>query len=367
MTEFVCVSINYKRCSEEIRSKAAFSEEDKLAVLEELSPFEPVLLCTCNRTELYYFGNTEIGAEILSRLSGISESELLPKLMIFSGRKAVNHLFRVTCGIDSMVVGEDEILGQVKKAYTFSAEKIALSAETNMIFQAAVAAAKRIKTETDLSKTSVSTATLAAKTAAKHESVMLIGASGEIGGKVLKNLLSYKNVTVYITERSHRGKYLFPADSKAVLIDYDKRYEFAEKCGCIVSATSGPHFTITAEKLKNNIPAGKQLTLIDLAVPRDIDTRTTKIEGVSLVGIDSFEQLAKHNNEVKLNSVERAEEIIFQETEALEKQLSLHRFLPKLKEHGEELSVENIIYKMKTELSAEAFSRVIDVIEGMMC
>ncbi len=136
--------LNYKRCSEEIRSKAAFSEADKRAVLEELSPLEPVLLCTCNRTELYYFGNTEIGAEILSRRSGISVSELLPKLMIFSGRKAVNHLFRVTCGIDSMVVGEDEILGQVKKAYSFSAEKIALSAETNMIFQAAVAAAKII-------------------------------------------------------------------------------------------------------------------------------------------------------------------------------------------------------------------------------
>lgn len=113
---------------------------------------------------------------------------------------------------------------------------------------------------------------------------------------MLKNLLSYKNVTVYITERSHRGKYLLPADSRAVLIDYDKRYEYAERCGCIVSATSGPHYTITAEKLKNSVSTGKQLTLIVLAVPRDIDSRTAKIEGVSLVGIDSFEQLAKHNN-----------------------------------------------------------------------
>lgn len=166
-------------------------------------------------------------------------------------------------------------------------------------------------------KTSVSTATLAAKTAAGFDSVMLIGASGEIGGKILKNLLSYKNVTVYITERSHRGKYLFPADSKAVLIDYDKRYEYADRCSCIISATSSPHYTITAEKLKKSVSAGKQLTLIDLAVPRDIDSRVEKIEGVSLVGIDSFEQLARHNNEVKLSSVERAEEIIYQETEAL--------------------------------------------------
>lgn len=366
MTEFVCVSINYKLCSADIRSRAAFSEREKLDILKELAPFEPVLLCTCNRTELYYFGDTEIGAEIMSRLSGISVCELIPKLMIFSGRKAVNHLFRVTCGIDSMVIGEDEILGQVKKAYTFSAENIALSAETNMIFQAAVAAAKRIKTETELSKTSVSTATLAAKTAARLGSVMLIGASGEIGGKILKNLLSYKNVTVYITERSHRGKCPITADSRAVLIDYERRYEYADRCGCIISATSGPHYTITAERLKNSVSAGKQLTLIDLAVPRDIDTRTTKIDGVSLVGIDSFEQLARHNNELKLNSVERAEEIIFRETEALEKQLAMHRFLPKLKEHGGGLSVENIIYKMKNELSAEAFARVIDVIEGMM-
>lgn len=167
MKDFTCVSINYKLCGEDFRSKFAFGEDEKAEPIKAMSLSEPVLLCTCSRTELYFFGSAEIGTAALSRFSEISAAELTPRVMIFSGRKAVKHLFRVACGIDSMVIGEDEILGQVKKAYTFSAERTALSAECNMIFQSAVAATKKIKTETALSKTSVSTATLAAKSAAR--------------------------------------------------------------------------------------------------------------------------------------------------------------------------------------------------------
>lgn len=367
MSEFCCVSINYKLCGEGFRRRFAFGAEEKRELICELSSFEPVLLCTCNRTELYFFGNAKKGAEILSRFSGVGAAELNPKLMIFSGRTAIDHLFGVTCGIDSMVIGEDEILGQVKKAYAFSAEHIILSSESNMIFQAAIATAKRIKTETELSKTSVSTATLAAKAAARlgeRVSVMLIGAGGEIGGKVLKNLLSYKNVSVYVTERSHNRKNLVFSEEGVVRIDYDKRYEYADRCDCIISATTSPHYTITAAELKKSLSDGKRLTLIDLAVPNDIDRLTAEIDGVSVIGIDSFEQLAKRNNELKLSSVERAEVIISEETETLVKQLAFHRFLPRLKQC--DFPLESVIFRMKSELSASAFLQVIDTIEGMM-
>ncbi|MGN0649466.1 MAG: hypothetical protein ACI4KM_03440 [Oscillospiraceae bacterium] len=368
MKNFSCVSINYKLCDEGFRGRFTFGEDEKSGLITELADCEPILLCTCSRTELYFFGSAEIGAEALGRLAGISAAELKPRLMIFGGRKAVNHLFGVACGIDSMVIGEDEILGQVKKAYAFSAQRIPLSSECNMIFQSAIAAAKKIKTETELSRTSVSTATLAAKAAARlgeNVSVMLIGASGEIGGKVLKNLLSYKNVTVYATERSH-NRHTAVSAGGVIPVDYDRRYEYAPRCDCIISATTSPHYTITAAELKKHITRGHKLTLIDLAVPNDIDRLTVELENVSVIGIDSFEQLARHNNELKLGSVERAQAIISEEAETLEKQLAFHRILPELNKHYGRLSAENLIYRMKSELSADAFLQVIEVIKGMM-
>lgn len=165
---------------------------------------------------------------------------------------------------------------------------------------------------------------------------MLIGANGEIGGKILKNLLSYKNVTVYITERSHRGKYLFPADSKAVLIDFDRRYEYADRCSCIISATSSPHYTITAEKLKNSIAVGKQLTLIDLAVPRDIDSRVEKIEGIlSESELEKGRLLSDCREKVRRElPTERQRKAAFEE-------------ILRLSENGSQIDIERVIDEVK--------------------
>ncbi len=162
-----------------------------------------------------------------------------------------------------------------------------------MIFQGAIACAKKIKTETELSKTSVSTATLAAKEAAHYKDnvrVMLLGASGEIGSLVLKNLLSYKNVTVLATARSHRNALEYISDDpKLELIPYEKRYERIGECDCIISATSSPHYTVTADMLSDN----ENKLFIDLAVPRDIDPAVEKLAGARLIDMDFLRSLPK--------------------------------------------------------------------------
>ena len=198
-----CISINHKNASAEIRSRFAFSRgkrQEISAALSEHGIKQSVIVCTCNRTELYFIGSdigcTDTAAEILTKYSGEEPTSVSLCLRSYYGEKALAHLFRVACGIDSMIIGEYEILRQVKDAYAESHENGFTDFELNTIFQSAITCAKRIKTDTALSKTPVSAATLAANKAASlggSVNVLVIGASGKIGtsalNKVMKLLL----------------------------------------------------------------------------------------------------------------------------------------------------------------------------------
>lgn len=169
MKNFTCISVNHKLCGQAFRSLFTFDSAQCEKLLFDVKDLSPVLICTCNRTELYFCGTTEEGIRLLCEQSGVEIAKLKRKVMIFTDKTAVKRLYSVSCGIESAVIGEDEILGQVRRAYDLSRERIGLSPEVNMIFQGAIACAKKIKTETELSKTSVSTATLAAKEAAHYK------------------------------------------------------------------------------------------------------------------------------------------------------------------------------------------------------
>lgn len=371
LERFVCISINYKLCDEDFRSCFAFNKDERKVLLLSCYKKNPVLLCTCNRTELYFWGKSTEGIDLLSFFSKVTKEDIKRQVMIFSGDIAVNHLFSVACGIESMVIGEDEILGQLKNSYDFSKKLFKLSPETNMIFQTAIAAAKKIKTKTELSKTSVSVATLAAKEAARfgeNITVMLIGASGKIGTSLLKNLMSYKNVSVIVTSRSHNSDFFsYSSDNpKLEIVPYEKRYEYASQCGCIISATASPHYTITADRLLKSLSDIKPRLLIDLAVPNDIDYTVAEIEGISLIGIDYFSKLAAENNAHKLDSVVKSKSIINAEIDELKKQLVFHWFLSDFKEVSLRLScatAEELLYKLKSKLAYEAFKQVLEVIK----
>lgn len=371
MDDLICVSINYKKCGEEVRGKFAFAPETREKFITEHSALSPVLLCTCNRTELYMTGGAggvNEGMRLLSELSGVPRSRVEGCAMLFSGEGAVRHLFRVACGVDSMVVGEDEILGQLRNAYSFSAELIQLSHRVNIIFQSAVTTAKRIKTETAISRTSVSHATLAAKLAAHSAPevrVLLIGASGKTGTSLLKNLLSYKNVTVLATMRSHSGQTMLLPDSPALtVVPYEERYSFIAESSCVISATSSPHTVLTADRLREYC-SGEKL-LIDLAVPRDIDPAAAEIPGVTLRSVDYFSSLAEDNNLRKQNSVEQAGQMIDEDIGELRKTLLLHEKLPLIRQGGalSGLTAEELLFRLKKELSAAAFAEVVGCVLG---
>ncbi|WP_405353620.1 glutamyl-tRNA reductase [Ruminococcus sp.] len=371
-----CISVNYKNSDVNIRKKLAFSESVQKNFLAEFITDENVseclIVCTCNRTELYFCGNEQsvsIAENLLSRYCGIDCDLLKKHLYLFYADKAVCHLFRVASGIESMVIGEDEILGQIKLAYTSAKDMGMTGYELNMTFQSAMACAKKIKTQTALSKTSVSTATLAGNEIAHFKdrvNVLVIGATGKIGTTLVKNLLSYKNVTVTATSRKHKAQTVQNRQSIAIA-DYADRYSYIDSADCVVSATASPHYTITYYDLKQSIKTDKPRLFIDLAVPPDIDSTVEQIKDLRLIGIDYFEKLAKGNNELKLDSVESAKEIIREECDVLKKDIAFHNFLPYMqtvKNKLSENSLEEIIYKFKANLPSDEFIKILDAFKS---
>ncbi len=368
-----CLSIDHKRADRELRSLFAFGREQRESLAAELSlrgAGSSVILCTCNRTELYFSGDfpcmSDAALECLAAAGQVSPEEIAGVVLSYTGTKAALHLFQVASGIASMIIGEDEILGQVKSAYQEAASSGRTDSEMNTIFQAAIACAKRIKTETALSKSSVSAATLAANEAAafgESVRVLVIGASGKIGSSVLKNLLSHKNITAAATFRS-RSRNAVPEGAE--MVEYSRRYEYISQADCVISATSSPHFTVTAAELRKWLNDGKDRLFIDLAVPADIDSSAAKLPGVKVMGIDHFRELAGRNNELKMTSAAQAEEIIAEELDELRKKLIFREFLPRLEQTARavgQLSPTGLIYRLRDELDPDSFRNVLRVLE----
>ena len=360
------LGISYKNAPVSVREKFSLDEKKCSEIRRGLGP--AVVLCTCNRTEIY-FTSAAVG-DAAALLSGISGTDSIPEyLRTYEGESALRHLFRVACGIDSMILGEDEILRQVKSAYSEAAVNGSTDFELNTAFQAAMTCAKRIKTETALSKTPVSAATIAANEASKlgdSVNILMIGASGKIGSATLKNLLPHRNVHITQTARVHSAGTVQYDGVRTV--PYDRRYEEADSADCIISATASPHFTVTAGKLKAALRTEKPRLLIDLAVPPDIERTVTDIVGVRLIGIDDLGELARHNNELRMTAAEQAELIINEELDGLRKRLAFHRFMPELdtvREAASQLTFEELIYRLRDGLDGAQFEAVLDVMRGL--
>lgn len=355
------LGINYRNADVSVRGKLSFNIDERAVLRRRLG--SSVILCTCNRTEIYFTeADTETVIRLLAEKAGYDISEYL---LTYQNEGAIRHLFRVASGIDSMVIGEDEILRQVKEAYSESTNCGSTDFELNTVFQAAIAVAKRVKTETALSKTPTSAATIAANEAAKlgeNVNVLMIGASGKIGGSTLRNLLPHANVHITQTARAHKAGTMQYEGVQTV--PYDRRYYMMNDADCIISATASPHFTVTAAKLKAALRTDKPRLLIDLAVPPDIERSVTNIAGVRLIGIDDLAELAKQGNEMRLSAAEQAEKIISEELDELLKKLSYHLFLPKMetsRKAASALTFDELLYRLRDGLDSSQFAAVLDV------
>lgn len=385
------LSLSFRNTPQKIREYFAFGNEDKKRLLKSLCSEELIdeaaVLITCNRTEIYVSsGNDKSTSSIINiilekceDIIGINIDNIRDYLLFYTGKSAVSHLYKVSAGLDSMLVGEDQILGQVKDAIEFARECDTAHLYLNTLFRDAVTEAKKIKTETMISKSGVSTATLALRAAKdvlnsfSGKNILIIGASGKIGDIVLKNALSYDFEQIYVTRRRH-NIYMSPnAMDRVSIIEYNDRYDYIKNADVIVSATSGPHFTLTKEHIQENIVLGSKKVFIDLAVPCDIDERVSNLDNIYYYNMDDMKKFADENNEKKKISIEKANAMtdegvekflkwaLFQEnlkvfsdaTENLEKEMA---------RIGEKKTLEHLFYKIRDNGSLEALQSIIDVL-----
>ncbi len=319
------ISVSHKTADLNIRSCFALTKAQQIEYLKAMVSGgyieECVLLSTCNRLEIYLYGADENQREIFSEAEqGLLRMIAFPEgvdgaeyLRFYEGEKAERHLFMVAAGLDSMVMGEDQILGQVKAAQQQAVEAGTIGTCLNTCFRYAVTAAKRVKTETDLSRTPVSTATIAVKAAReylgdlKDKNVLLIGASGKIGNSIFKNLLSEGETQIYMTTRQHchRGK-----EERYRELPYRERYEWLDQMDVIISATSSPHYTMTLDKVRMALGTEKRRVFVDLAVPPDIDKRVCELSDTGYYNIDDFVRVADENNRKKEKEAAAAVDIL---------------------------------------------------------
>lgn len=324
-----------------MREKFAFTPQQQASILEELYSWvfisECVIISTCNRTEVYLWSeNKEKAREIFEYTQGVllrsagleNMADVGHIFRFYSGDKAIHHLFLVASGLDSMVIGEDQILGQVKEAHQFAAKIKTCGTYMNTFFRYSVTAAKKVKTDTALSKTPISTAIICIRAAQSYlgtlddKNIMIIGASGKIGSIVKKNLLSDYKARVFVTTRdgnleNSQGVFNHGRDTVYyTYIPYEKRYEYLADMDVVISATSSPHYTLTYDSVEKCLVFGqdkehvKPRAFMDLAVPLDIESRIGSLPGVMCSNIDDFGKTARTNNAVRLKEADSARQIL---------------------------------------------------------
>lgn len=362
------ISISHKTAPLDIRELLSFGKADKIDFIRTALQLdgirECVLITTCNRTEVYVVGEETASEQIMGLLverKNLNYDKMLKYFLRYSGEKAVKHLFQVASGLDSMLVGEDEILGQVKEDYQTALNSGTTDFLLNTLFRDAITCAKKVKTDTRLSKTPLSIGTLAANEvhhfSGKEEvkKVIIIGLSGKFGTIVMKNLYRNKNVEIIGTARNHNiSDELILSYPEVKMIDYHKRYDKINEADIIISATSSPHYTITYDELKKALKDNKKRLFMDLAVPTDIDKRIGKLKGVRLIDIDYFKQISQVNNNLKIQEIEEAKLIIKKQVDEFYKEINFRDFVPymkDLKELFENQSFENIMYRIRNNVS----------------
>jgi glutamyl-tRNA reductase len=330
--EIIVVGLSHKSAPVDIREKVAFAPDcihEALHLVRNLDQVqEGVIVSTCNRVEVYAASRQrEQGVESLVRfMSGYHEvplEALRPHLYIQCGSDAVRHVFRVASSLDSMVVGEPQILGQVKDAYDLAVEGSATGLVLNRFMHKAFSAAKRVRTETRIAQSAVSVSFAAVELARKifgtleRKSVMVIGA-GEMCELAATHLVENGISDVLVTNRTlARAEALAEQfDGKAVAFDEFGRY--LPEVDIVVSSTGAPHFVLGVEPMKAAMKTRKQkpMFLIDIAVPRDIDPRINGLPNVFLYDVDDLQGVVDANKKERGKEAEKAEEIVLAEVQS---------------------------------------------------
>ena len=357
----LALGVSHKTAHVALRERLALPEGAAAAFLAELREQPPVreavAISTCNRTELYLYTTDPVEAEsavlsALSRRAGTPPTELLGHIYSLRGEDAVRHLFSVAAGLDSMIVGEAEIQGQVKRAYELALVEGATGPFTNRLFRDALAAGKRARTETAIGRSRVSVSTVAVELAAgtlgdlSTRRVLVIGAGEQ--GEVTARALAERGVhTVFVANRRYDRAIGLAQRFGGGAVRFDDLPREIVASDIVVSCTSSPHQIVGRDELELMMREreGRRLVLIDIAVPRDIEPGVRELPGVDLYDMDDLQREVARNLSGREAEAARARTIVDEEVARFEDWLAGLDAVPTiaaLRERGEAI-VERVL------------------------
>jgi glutamyl-tRNA reductase len=365
MSELLALGISHKTAPVALRERLAFTEleasEFAKALTASAEVREAVVISTCNRTEVYLVvggaGGALVNAEgdvlgLLARRAGIRPTELAQEIYSPRNCDAARQLYRVTAGLESMVVGEAEIQGQVRRAHEAAMRAGSTGAFSNRLFAAALTTGKRVRTETEIGSSRVSVPSVAVDLALSvlgglaERHVVILGA-GETSELTARALAEQGAGTIFVANR-HADRALSLAQRfGGSVVGLDGLPDQLLHADIVLSSTSSPHPIVGREELELVMAerAGRPLLLIDIAVPRDIDAGCGELEGVSLYDIDDLQAVVARNLDTRASEIPRAQEIVEEEIQRFARWLGQLEVLPTvsaLREHGNTL-VEQVL------------------------
>jgi glutamyl-tRNA reductase len=336
--ELLALGVSHKTAPLALRERLALPEGRATAVLAELrshdAVHEVVAISTCNRTELYLVTTDAVEAEsaalaVLARQAETRPTELTERLYSFRDRDAVRHLFTVAGGLDSMILGEAEIQGQVKRAYELALVEGATGPISNRLFREALGAGKRVRTETGVGRSRVSVSSVAVELAGEmlgdlaRRRVLVIGA-GENGELTARALSEHGVHTVFVANRRYDRAIGLAQRFGGSAVRFDDLPEELAQADIVVSCTASPHQILGREELELTMAErdGRALVLIDIAVPRDVEGSVRDVPGIALFDMDDLQRAAAQGRSVREAEATRARTLVDEEVQRFDRWLA---------------------------------------------
>jgi glutamyl-tRNA reductase len=365
----VCVGLSHHTAPVDVRERLLLPDDRQTELLQTMAqaPAEALLISTCNRVELYVVGpSADLHERTRTALTGAAGNDLAPYLYSHHGEAAVLHLFRVAASLDSMVLGEPQILGQVKDAFEQAQRLGAARGELARICAAAFGSAKRVRTETELGRAATSMASAAVEMA-RHifdglagKTVLLLGA-GEMAELAGKHLVSAGASKVLVANRTFERGEALAASLGGHAVSFDRLEESLVVADIVVCTTASPTPVITREKVAAVLKPRKHrpLALVDLAVPRDVEPDVQTLDGVYAFDVDDIQRVINQNQAARSAAASRAEVLVAEEVARYVRQRTVREQVPvlaQLRARAEQIrrsELERAIANLASPLSPE--------------
>ncbi|ADB54278.1 glutamyl-tRNA reductase [Conexibacter woesei] len=344
MSEVLGIGVSHKTAPVAVRERLALTPGKVEAFLRDTLGVadvqEAVAISTCNRTEVYVVASDPVEAEtrvlgMLARKAGIRPTELAGSIYALRNCDAARHLYRVTSGLESMIVGEAEVQGQVKRAYDDALAAQSTGPLTNHLFRAALATGKRVRSETRLGERRLSVSSIAAALAAEQLSglerreVLLVGA-GETSELAARALADHGVEAIFVANRRRDRAISLAQRFGGQATSFDALPQELERADAVICTTSSPHPILEAEEVAAVMDArdGRALLIIDLAVPRDVASDVRHVPGVALYNVDDLQSVVRRNRSVRQVEAQHAEGIVEEEIQRFAEWLGSLEVLP---------------------------------------